>query len=146
MKLLLLFFLFSVNAMAQSFGASKIEVSTLPSDLREMEFYKWYQHPEENNIYIKNFQTSLYGFMLAFSETQKMLSENHLELSKPAMDASQFHPDIKEFASQEALHLSIADNKSKILRTWSVNGHYLSLLLRNDVYMILIGDNTTAQN
>jgi len=146
MKFSLFFFLLPITVFSQRFGSSTIDVESLPEDLKEMEYYKWYQHPEENTIHIKNFQTSLYGFMMAFSETQKLLAENHLELSKPVMDNSQFHPSIKEFGSQQALHESIEKNQSKIMRTWSVNGHYLSLILRNDVYMLLIGNNTTAQN
>lgn len=140
MKTLLFFILFSITMQGQNFGDTLVHITPLPKDLRNMEYYKWYNHPEGNNIFIKNFQTNLHGFMLAFFETHQFLSENNLHMSKPAMDYSQFHPDIKEFSNQEELHKSISENKSKILRTWNVDSHYLSLVMRKDVYMLILGN------
>ena len=77
---------------------------------------------------------------MAFSEAEKMLSENQLEFSKPLSDSSQFHPEVDQSVSFEDLHESITENKSKILRTWNVNGDYLSLLMNNDVYMLILGN------
>lgn len=124
----------------QNFGDVAIQLHISPQDQSDMHYYKWYVHPQENNIYIKNFETTLSGFMMAFSEAEKMLSENDLEFGKPATDASQFHPEIDQSPSIEELHESISENKSKILRTWSVDGDYLSLLMRNDVYMLILGE------
>jgi len=140
MKTLLFFILFSITMQGQNFGDTLVHINPLPKDLRDMEYYKWYSHPEENNIFIKNFQTNLHGFMLAFSETHQLLSENDLHISQPAMDSSLFHHDIKEFSNQEELHQSISENKSKIIRTWNVDSHYLSLVMRKDVYMLILGN------
>lgn len=105
-----------------------------------MLYYNWYHHPEENNIFIKNFELSLDGFMIAFSEAEKLLSENDLEFSRPNSDSSKFHPEIDHTHTFEDLHESISENKSKIFRTWKIDGDYLSLLLRNDVYMLILGN------
>lgn len=140
MKSLILFLLFSNSVFCQNFGDVAIQLHISPQDQRDMHYYKWYVHPQENNIYIKNFETTLSGFMMAFSEAEKMLSENDLEFGKPTTDASQFHPEIDKSPTIEELHESISENKSKILRTWSVDGDYLSLLMRNDVYMLILGE------
>jgi len=140
MKLIVFLLLFSNLAFCQNFGDVAIQLHAQPQDQRDMHYYKWYVHPDENNIYIKNFETTLSGLLQAFSEAEKMLSENDLEFSKPATDASQFHPEINQSPSLVELHVSISENKSKILRTWSIDGDYLSLLVRNDVCMLILGE------
>jgi|GEM_PF-6674725 len=140
MKLVFLFLLFSSSVFCQTFGEVKIVPHPTPKDQKDMIYYKWYHHPQENNIFIKNFETSLDGFMMAFSEAEKLLTENDLDFSKPTTDSSQFHPAINDSLTFEDLHDSISENKSKILRTWNVDGDYLSLLMRNDVYMLILGN------
>lgn len=140
MKLALLFIMFCNCAFCQTFGGVTVKIDTSPKEQSEMNYYKWYHHPQENNMFIKNFEVSLDGFMMAFSEAEKLLSENQLEFSKPLSDSSQFHPEVDQSVSFEDLHESITENKSKILRTWNVNGDYLSLLMNNDVYMLILGN------
>jgi len=145
MRAILLFIFFSAKMAGQSFGDTLVHVSPLPKDLQDMEYYKWYKHPEENNIYIKNFHTDLNGFRLVFHETQQLLSDNNLKLNNPIADSSLFHPDVKEFSCQEELHQSILANQSKILRTWNIDSHYLSLLMRKDTFMLILGNKNTDE-
>jgi len=140
MKFTLLFLLFSNYVFCQSFGSVEIALHPMPKDERDMDYYKWYNHPKENSIFIKSFELSLNGFMMAFSEAEKLLAENELEFSQPLIDASHFHPEIKQSHTFEDLHQSISKNESKIHRTWNVNGDYLSLLIQNDVYMLILGN------
>ena len=142
MKIIVLIFLITCPALSQNFGNVAIQLHDSPIDQRDMHFYKWYVHPKENNIYVKNFETTFSGFMMAFSEAEQLLVENDLEFSKPVEDASKFHPEVNNEANFQEIHESISENKSKILRTWSVDGDYLSLLLQNDVYMLILGENT----
>jgi len=142
MKIMILLLFFASPLFSQNFGDVAILLHDSPADQRDMHFYKWYVHPKENNIYVKNFETTYTGFMMAFSEAEKLLTENDLELSNPIEDASKFHPEVDNEATFEEIHESISENKSKILRTWSVDGDYLSLLLQNDVYMLILGENT----
>ena len=127
-------------ANCQSFGEVQIKPHPSPKEQKDIHYYKWYHHPQENNIFIKNFEVSLKGFMMAFSEAEELLSENNLDFSDPMTDSSQFHPEIDQSISFEDLHESISENKSNILRTWNIDGDYLSLLLRNDVYMLILGN------
>lgn len=140
MKMCYLFMLLSKFSFCQTFGDVKIETKPTPNEQKEMLFYNWYQHPQEDAIFIKNFELSIEGFMMAFSEAEKLLTENDLEFSQPNNDSSKFHPEIDQELTFEDLHQSISENKSKIFRTWRVDDDYLSLLLKNDVYMLILGN------
>jgi hypothetical protein len=140
MKLFALFLLFSKCVHCQTFGEVKIMPQPSPAEQKDMRYYNWYRHPEENNIFIKNFELNLDGFIMAFSEAEKLLTENDLDFSEPSYDSSKFHPEVNSSHTFEDLHESISENKSKILRTWNVDGDYLSLLLKNDVYMLILGN------
>lgn len=140
MKSVFLFIIFSNCVYCQSFGEVKILAHPVPKEQKDMLYYNWYHHPQENNIFIKNFETNLDGLMMAFSEAEKLLTENSLEFSEPNIDSSKLHPEINQTHTFEDVHKSISENKSKILRTWKIDGDYLSLLLSNDVYMLILGN------
>ncbi len=147
MKLLLFFFLFiSYKSISQDFGVSQILVYPSPAESSEMNFYNWYQHPEEEEIYVISFERSLDGFKNAFDELHTLLYENNLQFENYFSDQSQFHNSVEKKYTFEELHSSIIYKKSKIFRTWNSGTDYLTLLLNHDVYMMILGNKEEVRN
>lgn len=141
MKLICLLLLFvSSKIFAQTFGKSTVQINPLPSKEQEMLFYKWYVHPEEENIFIINFETTIDGFVIAFNEVNKLLQENDLEFEEPITDLSSFDSSLNSEHSIQELHHSIKHEKSKIFRTWNAEKDYLTLMLKHDIYMLILGN------
>jgi hypothetical protein len=140
MRLICLLLLLCSKTFAQTFGKSAVQVNPLPPNEQEMLFYKWYVHPKEENIFIINFETTIDGFMIAFNEVNKLLEENNLEFKKPISDMSSFDSSFNSEHSVEELHHSIKKERSKIFRTWNAEKDYLTLMLKHDVYMLILGN------
>lgn len=141
MKLIcLLLFLAGSKTFAQTFGKSAVQINPLPVNEQEMLFYKWYVHPKEENIFIINFETTIDGFVIAFNEVNKLLKENDLEFEKPISDQSSFDSSLNSEHSMEELHHSVKQGRSKIFRTWNTEKDYLTLMLKHDIYMLILGN------
>lgn len=141
MKLIFILLFVCQYAFGQKFGKVKVNIQQSPEFQHQMEYYKWYNHHQENNIYIISFETSLAGFHRAFSELEYMLDKNNIDFNSFHSDESKFHYEIKSGGSFEALHNSIVNDQSRVFRTWNSQTDYLSLLLEDDVYMLILGSN-----
>ena len=126
-------------SFGQKFGSVKVAVHQSPKFQHQMEYYKWYSHYVEKNIYIISFERSLSGFQKAFDELEYMLDKNNIDFNNFHSDESKFHHEIQSGGSFEDLHISIANDKSRVFRTWNSQTDYLSLMLEDDVYMLILG-------
>ncbi|WP_447636528.1 hypothetical protein [Flavobacterium microcysteis] len=105
-----------------------------------MIYYKWYNHPEEDNIYIINFERDINGFTTAFKEVRRLLAENNLKFDETISNLSSFHPSLDSDHSYEELHSSVKEEESKIFMTWNSGKDFLTLFLKHDIYMLILGN------
>lgn len=144
MKLLcFLLLLFCSKSFSQTFGKTPIAIYPSPIEEKDMAYYKWYTHPEEENIYIINFERDINGFITAFKEVRRLLSENNLKFEETISDMSSFHPSLQSEHSYEELHNSVKEEKSKIFMTWNSGRDFLTLFLKHDIYMLIVGNKKT---
>lgn len=144
MKLIcILLFFACTKCFSQTFGKASVTIYPSPIQEDEMAYYKWYTHPEEENIYIISFERNLDGLITAFTEVEKLLSENDLEFEEPITDLSSFHHSLDSSHTFEELHHSVKKEQSKIFRTWNSGKDYLTLLLKHDIYMLILGNPKT---
>ena len=148
MKLFLIFFFLILTSKirSQNFGTSQVLIYPSPIQSSDMQYYNWYKHPEEKNIYIISFEKSSVGFSKAFEELQVLLIENNLDFSDYMSDHSEFHSSIKKKSTFEELHDSVIAQKSKIFRTWKAGSDYLTLLLNFDTYLMILGTKNSQIN
>lgn len=135
-----LLLLICAKGLSQTFGKSPISIYPAPLSEKYMMYYKWYNHPEEENIYIINFERNIDGFTTAFKEVRRLLAENNLKFEETISNLSSFHPDLDSEHSYEELHSSVKDEKSKIFMTWNSGKDFLTLFLKHDIYMLILGN------
>lgn len=148
MKFTILFFFlcFTSRLLSQNFGASQVLIYPSPVESSDMQYYNWYEHPDEENIYIISFEKSIAGFNKAFDELNILLLENNLDFGNYMSDQSQFHNSIQKKYTFEELHDSVMAKKSKIFRTWKAGSDYLTLLLNFDTYLMILGTKNSQRN
>lgn len=141
MKLLcFLFFFICFKSFSQTFGKTPIVIYPSPMTEKDMSYYKWYTHPEEEDIYIINFERDINGFVTAFKEVRRLLAENNLKFEETVSNMSSFHPSLQSEHSYEELHNSVKEEKSKIFMTWNSGRDFLTLFLKHDIYMLILGN------
>ena len=132
--------------LSQSFGASQVLVYPSPINSSEIQYYNWYEHPKEENIYIVSFEQSLLGFKSAFDQLNALLIENNIDFNGHLSDKSHFHDTITANYSYEELHNSIINKQSKIFRTWNAGEDFLTLLLNHDTYVMILGNKNSGKS
>lgn len=144
MKLIcFLLLLFCSRGFSQTFGKSPIVIYPSPLSEKDMSYYRWYNHPEEENIYIINFERDTNGLITAFKEVRRLLSENNLKFEETFSNLSSFHSTLNDDHSYEELHNSVKEEKSKVFMTWNSGKDFLTLFLKHDIYILILGNKKT---